>query len=323
MAIQTTCLCGKHLRVRNGLAGKRAKCPSCGRSFTVPSRLVHSESPEAPEDDAPPNSVDDTEPAPHRKAEKRKGVGFGELLVMPWKEKVVKEGARLAVGAVLWTLLLFFCALGASDPQNREVALFFLLAFGLLSGGWFFRRFVLICSRAATGRECAATGFFTNVVCNLAVFLLAWLPTFAVMFNIGTVDKRNPAIPFLIPVLLLALLWTPAYYTMAVGVFSVEHTLNPGVVINWLWICLPQLLKLFGALFLYALPVAVIVAIPLELCGVRPALSEKVAAVDRDIALTGIFVSQLIYAGAGGFLSAGLYRGLGLILRRNRHKLAR
>ncbi len=37
MAIAVTCTCGKALRVKDGLAGRRFKCPACGQVLEVPS----------------------------------------------------------------------------------------------------------------------------------------------------------------------------------------------------------------------------------------------------------------------------------------------
>jgi hypothetical protein len=36
MAIPVACPCGKQLKARDSMAGKRAKCPSCGRILDVP-----------------------------------------------------------------------------------------------------------------------------------------------------------------------------------------------------------------------------------------------------------------------------------------------
>ena len=36
MAIKVTCSCGKKLRAKDEAAGKRAKCPACGKIVVVP-----------------------------------------------------------------------------------------------------------------------------------------------------------------------------------------------------------------------------------------------------------------------------------------------
>jgi hypothetical protein len=36
MAIEFACECGRQFRVREEQAGRRAKCPNCGRQLTVP-----------------------------------------------------------------------------------------------------------------------------------------------------------------------------------------------------------------------------------------------------------------------------------------------
>jgi predicted RNA-binding Zn-ribbon protein involved in translation (DUF1610 family) len=40
MTIQLTCSCGKRLRVPDNAAGKRAKCPACGKVGIVPSPVM-------------------------------------------------------------------------------------------------------------------------------------------------------------------------------------------------------------------------------------------------------------------------------------------
>lgn len=40
MAIDFTCTCGKKLRVKDELAGKRAKCPNCRQELTIPAPVV-------------------------------------------------------------------------------------------------------------------------------------------------------------------------------------------------------------------------------------------------------------------------------------------
>jgi hypothetical protein len=36
MAIPFTCTCGKSIRVKDELAGRKARCPDCGTAFTIP-----------------------------------------------------------------------------------------------------------------------------------------------------------------------------------------------------------------------------------------------------------------------------------------------
>jgi RsiW-degrading membrane proteinase PrsW (M82 family) len=43
MAIQLTCDCGKHLRAKDELAGKRVKCPSCGKVLQLPQLAIEAE----------------------------------------------------------------------------------------------------------------------------------------------------------------------------------------------------------------------------------------------------------------------------------------
>lgn len=50
MSIQLTCDCGKRLKAPDELAGKKAKCPSCGRAITVPAEVA---APEASPGDSP------------------------------------------------------------------------------------------------------------------------------------------------------------------------------------------------------------------------------------------------------------------------------
>src|SRR5260370_31611600 len=40
MPITLKCGCGKHLKVRDELAGKRARCPGCGTILPVPSPIT-------------------------------------------------------------------------------------------------------------------------------------------------------------------------------------------------------------------------------------------------------------------------------------------
>src|SRR5438874_2336436 len=43
MSIVVSCSCGKRLRARDELAGKRAKCPGCGKMLVVPPKAVDPE----------------------------------------------------------------------------------------------------------------------------------------------------------------------------------------------------------------------------------------------------------------------------------------
>ena len=39
MAIEVSCECGKRLRARDELAGRKARCPGCGKSIVVPMKV--------------------------------------------------------------------------------------------------------------------------------------------------------------------------------------------------------------------------------------------------------------------------------------------
>lgn len=95
MAIVVPCSCGKQLRTKEEFAGKRIKCPSCGKVLTVPKphpepeeeppmvEAVEEEPPvntksaprKAPQVEPAGDDADDTQPAPKSKKKKRRARG--------------------------------------------------------------------------------------------------------------------------------------------------------------------------------------------------------------------------------------------------------
>ena len=97
MAISLTCECGKKLAVKEELAGKRVKCPSCESLITVPSLAD-----EPPPRKRPAAAVDDDEDQGDEEARPRKKK----------KKKRAKSNKMLWIGASVGVLVLGFCCLG-------------------------------------------------------------------------------------------------------------------------------------------------------------------------------------------------------------------
>jgi hypothetical protein len=111
MSIQLTCACGKSLKAKDELAGKRVKCPGCGAAFPVPSRQVPAQAPVEGKGPARGHTgvgqaagtrmlgpkAAATEPAQETAAEDRAG-GYAAALLSPFLLLWVVGMALLAVG---------------------------------------------------------------------------------------------------------------------------------------------------------------------------------------------------------------------------------
>ena len=133
MAIALTCDCGKNYRLRDGLAGKRVKCPNCGREHDLPApeveaddnnyEVVKNDRPAKPasqrfgqpplifptrEPDSTSKCFHDEAPArPKRKRRRSRSSssGYSGISISPG----VIGGILMMVGAVVWFVLgLFF-----------------------------------------------------------------------------------------------------------------------------------------------------------------------------------------------------------------------
>jgi len=132
MAIALTCDCGKNYRLRDELAGKRVKCPNCGREHDLPAPEVEADDndyevvndrpakPASPQLGRPAVSFPMREPvstskpfddeAPARPKRKRRrsrssSSGYSGISISPG----VIGGILMMVGAVVWFVLgLFF-----------------------------------------------------------------------------------------------------------------------------------------------------------------------------------------------------------------------
>jgi hypothetical protein len=96
MAISLICECGKKLAVKEELAGKRVKCPSCESLVTVPSVL--DEPPARKRAAAPADDEDDRDEDRPRKKKKKK--------------RAAKSNKMMWIGAGAGVLVLGMCCVG-------------------------------------------------------------------------------------------------------------------------------------------------------------------------------------------------------------------
>ena len=96
MSISVTCRCGKKYRVRDEMAGKRAKCPACGKVFTVPQ-------PQLP-DDSPLIDL-----AAHETAERLSAAESLPASSKPSKKSKKEANLPLIVGIVSGTVVAVIC----------------------------------------------------------------------------------------------------------------------------------------------------------------------------------------------------------------------
>ena len=66
MPIPLTCACGRSLRIRDALAGRKVKCPGCGRALAVPAPAAEEGPLEVLPAAPPPQAVTNVPPRPRQ-----------------------------------------------------------------------------------------------------------------------------------------------------------------------------------------------------------------------------------------------------------------
>lgn len=97
MSIPVSCPCGKHLHAKDELAGKRAKCPACGRSLQVPAAQAR------------------PAPAGNPAAEKPAGAA-----VDPAPARGMQSWRSVLLAALGWVAIFGCCSFGLKLTQPRK-----------------------------------------------------------------------------------------------------------------------------------------------------------------------------------------------------------
>jgi hypothetical protein len=156
MPITLPCPCGKTLRVKENLVGKRVKCPGCGAVVAVPAAAAAPAPPNAEAPDPERRAAESGPDAPVRRKKKRKKRARARtreevdkeyarwLERSYWRKRIFRGSAFIGLGLIVIGGATYLLVWHPQDVQPLHSVLLLLIGVaGVLKGlvGLFFGRF--------------------------------------------------------------------------------------------------------------------------------------------------------------------------------------